>query len=179
LESFSGSKQGLFTHVSFLPVAGIPTESEWMLIRRLTTRDFQSYADLSKELKTSQRTLKRAMAGIKRAGALLSMAKLNFGAIKNAIPVDLIVVFSHPEAKGEAEEKVLLIIGDYLHFAGIGREYTVYNLFLPSVPLITELVESVKKIDGVRIARAELVSEHIDLTENFTRSILKSSGPKQ
>lgn len=175
-QTFSGSKQGMFTHVSFPPIADIPTESEWMLIRELTKGDFQSYADLSIKLKTSQRTLKRAMAGIKRGRALLSMAKLNFRAIKNAIPVDLIVAFSRPDAKVEAEEKVLSIIGDYLHFAGIGREYTVYNLFLPSVPLIKELVESVKNIDGIRVTRAELVNEHIDLTENFTRSILKSLG---
>jgi hypothetical protein len=54
-----------------------------------------------------------------------------------------------------------------LILAGIGREYVVYNLILPSVAIASELASTISGLEGVAMVRVELVDEHIDLTRNL------------
>jgi hypothetical protein len=107
------------------------------------------------------------MAKVLRAMTVLSSPTLNYRAIKNAVPADVIVVFTSPDVKSQAEGKIIRILGDFLIFAGVGEEFVVYNLILPSMHMVSDLVNSVKVIDGVKTVRAGLVDEHIDLTRNL------------
>jgi DNA-binding Lrp family transcriptional regulator len=172
-KSMSGQKEEVvFSHVHFPPCEETLTESERALISRVASGSFQSYSELARELKIGVRTLNREMARIIRKRAVLSSPTLDYHAIENAVPADLIVTFSSPELKERAEEKILGLVGDYLHFLGVGDEDTVYNLFVPGIHTAPELVNSVMRIDGVKSVRAELVDEHIDLTREFTRKVL-------
>jgi hypothetical protein len=92
---------------------------------------------------------------------------LNYQAIKEAVPADMIVSFATPHNRGEMEEKIIKILDDYLIFIGLGEEFIVYNLILPSMHAVIDLTNTVKRIEGVKSVRAELVNEHIDLTRNL------------
>ncbi len=168
LLSLSGAKDGIFSSVTYPPCATIITDYEWRLISRLSQGGFQSYAQLAKDLEISVRTLKRRMAKIVRSHAVLSSPTLNYRAIVGGVPSDLIVMFTSPNAKADAEEKILQLVGDFLIFAGVGEGYMVYNLIVPGMQMASDLTTSVRRIHGVKTARAELVEEHIDLTRSLT-----------
>jgi DNA-binding Lrp family transcriptional regulator len=166
--NLSGEVDGIFSPVIFPPCRERLSEPERVLISRLTEgREFQSYSQIAKELKVSVRTAKRRMAKIFRAQAILSSPTLNYQAIKEAVPADMIVSFATPHNRGEMEEKIIKILDDYLIFIGLGEEFIVYNLILPSMHAVIDLTNTVKRIEGVKSVRAELVNEHIDLTRNL------------
>jgi hypothetical protein len=71
----------------------------------------------------------------------------------------------------EAEKKIMLIVGEYLVFFGNTEEFVVFNLILPNFAKVNELTSKVKQVEGVKIARSELVDEHLDLTANLRTSL--------
>ncbi|MGI0079523.1 MAG: hypothetical protein ACRECH_07855 [Nitrososphaerales archaeon] len=92
------------------------------------------------------------------------------------MPADLVVVFANPGAKDDVEEKILRLVGDFLIFVGVGEDYIVYNLIVPGIQIASDLANSVGRIEGVRMARAELVEEHIDLTRSLREMKTEPKG---
>ncbi len=175
----AGEGSGFFSRVMYPPCDISPSGPEWALIARLSRNNYKSYAELAKDLDVSVRTLKSRMSGILRSRAVLSLPTLNYRAITIGVPADVIVVFTHPSRKHEAEEKVLELLGKYLVFAGVGSDYMVYNLIVPSLPMVEDLEDSIGKIAGVNSVRAELVREHIDLARNIAELIPQQIAQKE
>jgi hypothetical protein len=167
----AGDGSGIFTRVVYPPCSTSPTEQEWKLIARLSTGKYKTYAELAGDLDVSIRTLKYRMSKILRARAVLSLPTMNYRAIAEGVPADVVVVFNGRADRQLAEEKILALLGDYLVFAGVGSDYMVYNLVLPGLSMAADLEESIGKIGGVSNARAELVREHIDMSRNIAKLI--------
>ncbi len=172
----SGASEGLLSRVPYPPCKTTLDKSEFSLIRALLQHGFRSYAELSRELGVSVRTLERKLAKLLSVGAILSLPTLNYRAIDAGVPADIIVVFEKRESKVEAEKKILLIVGEYLVFFGNTEEYVVFNLVLPNLAKVNELTFKVKQVEGVKTARSELVEEHLDLTVNL-RNCLERLEP--
>ena len=162
-----GTDRGLFSYIEYPPCSLSFAERDWKLVFLLSEEGFLSYSQLARGLKVSVRTGVRQLSILRSAGAILSVPTLDYRAIRGGVAEDVIVAFTGPEAKEAAEKKILSLVQDYLILAGIGREYVVYNLILPSVAIATELASTISGIEGVTTVRAELVDEHIDLTRNL------------
>ena len=172
-QAATGARHGMFSQVLFPPCPTTFTNSELDLINRLCRGSFKSYSELSRELRTPIRTLKRRLSRIKAARAVASLPTLNYRAIDGGVPTDLIVVFADAKTKDETEKKVLEIVGDFLFFAGPGEGFSVYNLVLPKMVIADELTHKIMAIGGVKIARPEFVDDHIDLTKDLGGYIQK------
>jgi DNA-binding Lrp family transcriptional regulator len=165
------ANNGIFSAIPFPPCTISPTASEWKLISRLSEKSYESYSQLATELNTSVRTLKRKISRIQDGGAILSSPRLNYTRIDVGVACDVIVIFSSPEKKPEAEKKITTLLTDCLLFGGPAEDYMVYNLVVPNLHTASELANLVRKIGGVRTTRIELVDEHIDLTEGLQTMI--------
>ena len=180
LRSFSGTNQEVFSSVPYPPCTADLTDPERTLVSRLSKGSFASYSELARELETSVRTLKRRMEKIIRAWAVLSTPTLDYRAIVGGVPADLIVLFTNPAAKDEAQEKILRLVGDYLVLAGgTSEDLAVYNLIVPSMQIASDLAPIARRIDGVKMVRAELVAEHIDLTVSLEELIRRKGKERR
>jgi len=167
VRSICGAKAGILSHVDYPPCSISLNDREWRLIFLLSEDGFHSYSQISKKLKVSVRTVIRRLQILRSEGVILSAPELNYRAIRGGVATDVIVVFANPGSKEQTERKIMPLLNDYLIFMGVGKEYTVYNLILPSIAIATELSDAISKLEGVAIVRAELVDEHIDVTNNL------------
>jgi DNA-binding Lrp family transcriptional regulator len=161
----TGAKGGAFTRVIYPPCDLALSASEWRLVSRLMRGSFSTYSALGRELGISVRTVKRRTAKLVRHHAILSVPTLDYRAFSGCVPADLLVVFSSPAARSDAERKVLALVGDRMIFAGVWADFGLYSLILPKVSEATQLEEAASRIPGVGTARVEIVEEHIDQVE--------------
>lgn len=158
----AGAKSGVFSRVSYPPCHMTPTRSEWKLVARLVRGPFPTYAALARELGVSVRTIKRQLAKMVHARAVLSVPTMDYRALSGCVPVDLLVAYASPSLRHEAERKVLGLVGDRMIFAGVWADFGMYSLILPKVSAATQIAEEAARIPGVGMSRAEIVDEHID-----------------
>jgi DNA-binding Lrp family transcriptional regulator len=166
----TGVSEGLLTRVQYPQPLSIPSEDEWKLISHLCKEGFSSYNDLALALDMRVRTLKDRLSRVLNGRAILSSPTLNYRAIRGAIASDILVVFSDQGQK-QAVEKIRELVRDSLVFEGVGEPYIVYNLIVSRLQDVTDFEIAVRKIEGVRQVRGELVEEHIDLTRHLANLI--------
>lgn len=73
------------------------------------------------------------------------------------------------------------MVGDSVILAALWDRIGMCSLILPSVAGASDLVERVKKVDGVAMAGVEIVKEHIDQTKRldpYTENWLTQRGLK-
>jgi DNA-binding Lrp family transcriptional regulator len=167
LHHICGAKTGMLSRVEYPSCLFTLSDRDWKLIFALSEGGFRSYSEISKKLNLSVRTVVRRLSLLRSEGAIMSVPTLNYRAIRGGLAVDIVAVFSSADSKEITEGKIMPFVNDYLIFAGVGKDYVVYNLIVPSVSIATELSTTVSKIGGVSMVRAEFVDEHIDLTRNL------------
>jgi DNA-binding Lrp family transcriptional regulator len=158
----TGAEGGAFSHVPYPPCHVTLSRSEWKMVSRLVRGSFSTYSTLAQELKVSVRTIKRRVTKLVRSHAILSVPTMDYRALSGCVPVDLVVAFSSPAARHEAERRILALVGDRMIFAGVWTDFGLYSLILPKVSTATQIAEEVPRIPGVGMSRVEIVEEHID-----------------
>jgi len=178
IHRLTGAVGGTFSRVPYPPCSAALSPSEWKLVARLVRGSFASYATLARELGLSVRTVKRRVSKLVRSHAVLSVATMDYRALSGCVPADLIVAFSTPAARHEAERRILSLIRDWMIFAGVWSDFGLYSLLLPKVSLATEIAEEAARIPGVGTSRVEIVEEHIDQVQALQRYVdRQSAGP--
>ncbi|HYA70411.1 MAG TPA: AsnC family transcriptional regulator [Thermoplasmata archaeon] len=158
----TGASGGFFSVVPYPPCHETLSPPEWKLVSRLVQGSFARYADLARELGVSVRTIKRRVSKLVRSHAVLCVATLDYRALSGCVPTDLIVAFSSPAARHEAERRILALVRDRMIFAGVWTDIGLYSLVLPKVSMASQIAEDVARIPGVGMSRVEIVEEHID-----------------
>jgi len=187
IHQITGARGGVFSRVHHPPCSVGLAPPEWRVLSRLTRGSFSTYAALARELGASTRTIKRRVAKLVRSRAILSVPTLNYRALSGCVPVDLVVAFTSPAARHEAERKILALVGNRMIFAGMWSDFGLFSLLLPSVSTATRLADEVPRVPGVRTALVEIVEDHIDqvgalhryVDRRWTASQVPESGPKR
>jgi len=185
VQAITGARGGIFSRVHYPPCSVTLTPPEWRLLSRLTRGRLSTYAALARELGASVRTIKRRVTKLVRGRAILSVPTLDYRALSGCVPVDLVVAFTSPATRHEAERRILTLVGNGLIFAGSWADLGLFSLLLPSVGTATRLADEVPRIPGVRMARVEIVEDHIDqlsalhryVDRQWAASLLPGSGP--
>jgi DNA-binding Lrp family transcriptional regulator len=167
----TGAPPGVSSRVSYPPCHVTLTRSEWKLVARLVRGPFSTYAALAGELGVSVRTVKRQLAKLVHARAVLSVPTMDYRALSGCIPVDLLVAYASPSARHDAERKVLGLVGDRMIFAGIWADFGMYSLILPKVSAATQIADEVSRLPGVGMSRVEIVDEHIDQVHTLWKHV--------
>lgn len=158
---------GIVTRVFYPPCSANFNKEELRLVKRLTCGRFESYHALAKELQTSLRSVKRRVSKIAATRAILSVPTMDYRQIDGVVPADLIVTYASQKQKIKTEMEILDLVEDYTIFAGLWETFSLYSMMIPKVGAATEIVESVKRMEGVKSARLEFVDEHIDLVKTL------------
>lgn len=154
--------EGYFSRIPFPPCHESITPFDAKLILHLTRNGFESYGKLSKEMRASVRTLQRRLQRLCMEVSILSLPKLDYSALTECIPADLVVEFDDAEARAAADGKILQAVGEFLIFAALWDVASACLLIVPDVSTVTALDREVGRLEKVRLARVEIVAEHID-----------------
>ena len=169
IDRIVGGPRGVLGTVAYPPCSVALTETDRALVRRLVTGSFESYRQLSAELRISVRTIKRRLSRLIDSNAILSVPTMDYRAISGNVPADLLVAYSGPVPRSAAARRILERVGEYLIYMGMWSDLELYSLILPRFSLANELADEIARVPGVVHARVELVDEHIDLTRNLRR----------
>jgi len=165
--SIAGAEGGIFSRMRFPPCNVSLTSADWELVAQLAKGEFRSYKELAKEMKIPFRSLNRELSRVVGGGAVFTIPRLDYSAMKGAVPADVMVLFKTAEAREAAETKILELIDDFMFYAGIWTDQGLYSLILPNALIASELTRKVAQIGGVEMVRTELVDDHIDQPEIF------------
>lgn len=165
--------EGIYSQIPFPPCSVELSRAEAEFLLYLTSRGLSTYARLARELGVSVRTIKRRLSKLVNGNSLVSLPRVNYGALKNCAPADLLILFRDQDAAKDSERRVLPLVQDHVILAALWDVVGMCSLILPNVPVITELVGKIRQVDGVAAARIEIVKQHIDLTRNFTEYVQK------
>jgi DNA-binding Lrp family transcriptional regulator len=168
IRRIGGVKEEMFSRILFPPCKLVLKLSEWEMVSRLVKGVPREPSKIADELGISVRTLRRKVVVMGQEGAIYTQPNVNFGALADAVPADLMVVYKSQGEKARAEQEVLRLVDDYIFYPGIWETMDVHSLVLPNPLVATRLAEKVRRVPGVRASRIELVDEHLDQMEAFT-----------
>ena len=175
LKNAVGAGEGAFAQIRHPPLTAALTQPELSLVRRLSRGGFSKYSALALELGCSVRTLKRRISKLVEERAIFSFPKLDYRAITGGVPAELMVL-PDGRAMAELDGRLLEVLDDWTFYVGAWDELRVYFLILPRVSALTDLLEKVRRIEGVMNARGEIVEEYVDQIENLGKQAIAVSG---
>jgi DNA-binding Lrp family transcriptional regulator len=175
----AGARSTLLTRVPF-PESAVPlSKSDWNIISKLEGNVDKSLKEISDELRMSSRTVKRRMARLVKNNIIFTLASANVGAIRDAVLADLVVEYDSPGVRPLVDKVLLELLDPYYFSTGPWESYGLFALILPGVSKSREILEAVRKTNGVKSARLELVDERYEfydyLYEVVNRKLASSS----
>lgn len=171
--------EGTYSKIPFPPCSPILAPSEAQLILELTKSGLQSYPQLARKLRMSVRSLNRRISEAVKEYKILSLAKVDYTAIAGSVPADVLIFFdNNDKVRTVAEQKVLEIVKDYVIFAALFDVVGMCSLILPKVAQVSEIVEKIKQIEGVRNAMIEIVNEHVHQSQILVKYLIKDMTSK-
>lgn len=173
--------EGIHSSIPYPPCTASLTKSEAELILRLLKGGFDSYGSLAREMGITVRTLERRFSKLVKEGSIISLPKVDYKAMTGCVPADLLVLFENPEAARASPRTVLPLIGDRVILAALWDVVGMCSMVLPDVASVTEVAEKIRRLDGVSMARVEIVRDHIDqmgILEGYIERWMLSKGLK-
>jgi DNA-binding Lrp family transcriptional regulator len=173
--------EGLFSRIPYPRCKASMNHSEAKLILHLLRGRFESYAGLASELGISIRTLQRTLSKLIEEGAVYSLPTVEYQKMSNCVPADLHVLFRDVETARASERTILPLVAEYLVFAALWDTLGMCSLILPDVVTMSRIVEKIRGVDGVAMARVDIVREHIDQASTLARYVerwMEGNGSK-
>ncbi len=131
----------------------------------------KSNRKIAEELGVSARTVKRRYTKLVSAGALLPHFLINVGGLEGCVYAKMRVDFTDSAYRAEAESVILSTLDDYVFFTGRLVDFTVFNMFLTSIPIARTILSKVRGLEGVKSARIGFVERILDSPQIFREKV--------
>lgn len=154
------SHEMIFTNERF-PRCGIALSSEDLrIIRALQHDPMKSYVEIAKELGLSARTIKRRITKLSDEEALYLVGELDPRFVSGGIISGLLVFYSDPERRHQANDELLSYIGDKLIFANLDdTQHGYFAIMIPNITQAKEILRRALGVAGISNGRIDLVEE--------------------
>jgi DNA-binding Lrp family transcriptional regulator len=138
-------------------------KTDWRVIASLSKDVTRPYSAIAKELNLSARTVKRRVTSLVGGSAITAVASTSVTALENELFADLVVEYNDRIDRADVDRTLLLTLEPYVFSAGPGVRYSLFVLNPPNVKSCTEVLERVRRINGVKSARLDLMEERVEL----------------
>ena len=165
MQGLAGVKDGFLTAVPFPPCELELTQTDWKLMAALRPDASLSYSELSAKLGISKKTVKRRVERMVSGGAVFTMALHQVRAVKGSLEANLVVFYDEGADRAATDVSIMREIDDIMIYAGVWGSYSVYAISIPNLASAEETAQKVRKIRGVRDARASVMEERLELYE--------------
>ena len=135
---------------------------DWEIISALQGDRSGPARRISTKLGRSERTLKRHLNRLIEGWAISTLISTDNNQLRGAVSANLVVHYSSQKLRPVTEGRLIKELDEYLFFPGLWTDFSVYSLFLPSIPEANRVLERAEQTPGVRSARMELVEQRIE-----------------
>jgi DNA-binding Lrp family transcriptional regulator len=162
ISTVAGARSTKLTRVPFPKSAVSLSKSDWGIISRLEGNVDKSSREISEEMQISTRTVKRRTARLVKSGIIFTVASANVGAIREAVMADLVVEYDSHDVRPQVDKMLLELLDPYYFSTGPWESYGLFSMILPSISKSREILETVKRTNGIMSARLELVEDRYE-----------------
>lgn len=148
-----------------------PSRLDFQIILSRQEEITRSNRRIAEELGVSARTIKRRYTKLVSTGAILPHFLVNVGGLEGCVYAKLHVDFKGPAYRVDAESAILSALDDHVFFTGRLVDFTIFNMFLPNIPIARTVLTRVRGIDGVQLARIGFVERVLDSPEVFREKV--------
>ena len=150
------------------------THTDWRIIKAIQTNPRQSYSIISREVGTSQKTVKRRLRRMIQEKALFVIPSWNPRALDGAIIADLVVFYANPGSKTDLDNRIVSRFDALLVSTRLSDiEHGFFNLLIRNISEAKEILVWVNEQPGVGKAFIELVQDRIEVYESFNERVDK------
>jgi len=150
------------------------TLTDWRIIKAIQTNPRQSYSIISREVGTSQKTVKRRLRRMIQEKALFVIPSWNPIALDGAIIADLVVFYANPGSKTDLDNRIVSRFDALLVSTRLSDiEHGFFNLLIRNISEAKEILVWVNEQPGVGKAFIELVQDRIEVYESFNERVDK------
>lgn len=145
------------------------TDTDWAIMRNIETDALKSHVQIAKELGFTARTVKNRLQRLESQHALVIPPVLDIASIDRMIGLVLYYSYTRQEMKNEVDQAILSHFdGSYLWARLTDPERAYLILVAPTMASVKAYLEWTKQQQGVASARAEIVTESINLWEKVS-----------
>jgi DNA-binding Lrp family transcriptional regulator len=170
MSEIAGARSPRFTRIIFPRSSVSLSKTDWRIISAIK-RHPKSQEEISEELGISARTVRRRMDSMVEGGAIFAFPSGDHAGIRDGVMADLVMEYESPNTRHKVDGLLLDLLDRYCIFPGIWESYSVYTLILPNVPSSQEILHTVRKVNGIRSARIELVEERHEFHDALCEAI--------
>ncbi len=155
-----------------LPTCDIrPSRLDYQIILSRQEEITRSNRWIAERLGVSARTVKRRYTKLVSAGAVLPHFLVNVGGLEGCVFAKLRVDFRGLAFRADAESAILAALDDYVFFTGRLVDFTIFNMFLPNIPIARTILTRVRGLEGVKLARIGFVDRVLDSPQIFQEKV--------
>jgi DNA-binding Lrp family transcriptional regulator len=172
ISKLCGAKSPKFARVVLgPPYQGRLSNTDWRIIERLQMNVVEPYIAIAGALKVSARTVRRRVRKMVSEGAIAALPSTDVRGLENEILSFVMVEYKDPEKRADVDKDLYAVLSKYLGLSGLGDRYSVFLLSLPNIPSAEEALGRVKKVDGVRAARIEILEERVEFYDLYREDL--------
>ncbi|MDG6924130.1 MAG: Lrp/AsnC family transcriptional regulator [Nitrososphaerota archaeon] len=167
ITKIANTRNALFTRFLFPKSTISLSKTDLKIVSILGQNLDRPYNEIAKALQISVRTVRRRMTRMIDGAALFTLPSINASKIRGAVMADLLVEYEDTKSRQGVDSVLVKLLDPYYFFAGLWESYSVYSLIIHGIPATKEILESVRKIKGVKSVRIELVEERYEFYERM------------
>lgn len=139
-----------------------PSRLDWEIVSALQQDRTAPASRISSGLGISEKTLRRRLKRLVAGWAISTVISTDIDPLRGKVVANLIVHYKSSKLRPAADKGLLKDLNEYLFFPGLWTGYSVYSLFLPSIPEAVRVLERTKETPGIESARIELVERRVE-----------------
>lgn len=131
------------------------------IIASLRADPWKPFATVGKELRVSERTVKRRLTDLSERGIVYMLPIVDLNALEGFVAVELVVEYDGGESRASVNHEIVLQIKESLVFSDSSAPYGYFGLVVPNVSHVEQITNWVNRLRGVRKAHAGLLQDVI------------------
>ena len=176
VKEISGATETTFTEVLFPPCDLELKTADWEILAALRPDASQSYQELAKKTGLSARTVKRRLDRMVLGRAVFTMALHDTRAVSGGLEANVVVQYEPGADRSAADGAIVKALEDNLFYAGVWARYSVYAINVPNLVAAEEAERKLKRIRGVKDAKASIIEERLELYGSLDQVISSKLG---
>jgi DNA-binding Lrp family transcriptional regulator len=171
ISTVAGALSAKLARIPFPKSTASLSKSDWRIISRLQRNVDAPFKEISDELQISTRTVKRRMVRMTKGGVIFAIASMDVKAIREGIMADLIVEYHDPLSRPGVDKMLIELLGPYYYFTGLWEGFSSFAIILPSISKSGEILEAVKRVEGIKSASVELVEDRFEFYDYLHEAV--------
>jgi DNA-binding Lrp family transcriptional regulator len=171
ISTVAGALSAKLARIPFPESTVTLSKSDWMILSRLQRNVDMSFGEISEELHMSTRTVRRRMVRMTKGGVIFTIASMDVTAVREGVMADLIIEYDSPRVRAQVDKMLFELLEPYYYFTGLWEGFSSFAIILPSISKSREILETVRRAEGIKSANVELVEDRFEFYDYLHEAV--------